>query len=158
MTKTTTAPAVAAAVPTAEKLCFKIVGVAPLVMHNGELANPMSEGAKALKRVTGKKAKTDADHAEIARVESETLRNRTAVRPFFTLRAQIYKLPSGQFLAINPTNSLYAQGDTAEQAANNFDGAFYKLQHSPPPEPSLPEPEPKPQPKRRAKAKKTTKK
>ena len=96
--------------------------------------------------------------AEIARVESETLRNRTAVRPFFTLRAQIYKLPSGQFLAINPTNSLYAQGDTAEQAANNFDGAFYKLQHSPPPEPSLPEPEPKPQPKRRAKAKKTTKK
>ena len=47
----------------------KIVGTAPLLLHNGRLANPMDPYAKEVKRVTSKRKKTDEDHAEIARLE-----------------------------------------------------------------------------------------
>jgi hypothetical protein len=39
------------------------------MMHNGQMADPLNVHAKALKGLTGKKKKTDADHHEIARVE-----------------------------------------------------------------------------------------
>lgn len=52
-----------------KRLAFKLTGVAPLVMHNGRLANPLDPISKALKAVTGKRAKTDADFEEMARIE-----------------------------------------------------------------------------------------
>jgi hypothetical protein len=50
---------------------FRIVmeGTAPLIVHNGRLANPIDPATKALKAVTGKRAKTDDDHEEMARLE-----------------------------------------------------------------------------------------
>ena len=48
---------------------FRITGVAPLVMHNGQLANPLNPFAKALSRVSGKRKKTEADYEELARIE-----------------------------------------------------------------------------------------
>jgi hypothetical protein len=48
---------------------FKIEGVSPLLCHNGRLANPLDEAAKAIRAVSGKRKKTDADHAELARLE-----------------------------------------------------------------------------------------
>jgi hypothetical protein len=44
-------------------------GTAPLLMHNSRLANPLDPASKALKKVTGKRNKTDEDHAEMARLE-----------------------------------------------------------------------------------------
>lgn len=52
-----------------QRLNFRLTGASPLVMHNGRLANPLDPMAKALKRVSGKRAKTDADHEEMARIE-----------------------------------------------------------------------------------------
>lgn len=46
-----------------------IEGTAELLMHNSRLANPLDPAAKALKRVTSKRSKTDDDHEEIARLE-----------------------------------------------------------------------------------------
>ena len=46
-----------------------ITGTAPLLMHSSRLANPLEPATKALKKVTGKRQKTDDDHAEIARLE-----------------------------------------------------------------------------------------
>lgn len=46
-----------------------ITGTAPLLMHNGRLANPLEPTAKAIKRLTGKRNKTDEDYEELARVE-----------------------------------------------------------------------------------------
>jgi hypothetical protein len=48
---------------------FQIEGVAPLLMHNGQLADPMNKFAKALKKVSSKKKKTDEDYEELARHE-----------------------------------------------------------------------------------------
>ena len=46
-----------------------LTGTAPLLMHNGRGANPLDPAAKAIKRLTGKRNKTDDDYAELARVE-----------------------------------------------------------------------------------------
>jgi hypothetical protein len=53
-----------------EPLEFHLKGIVPLFFHNGQLANPLNEYAKAIKRLTGKgRKKTDADQEEIARLE-----------------------------------------------------------------------------------------
>jgi hypothetical protein len=51
------------------KFLITLQGTAPLLMHNSRLANPLDPAAKAMKRVTGKRTKTDEDHEEIARLE-----------------------------------------------------------------------------------------
>jgi len=48
---------------------FTIRGLTPLIMHNGQLADPLNEMARALKKLTDKKKKTDADLLEIRRCE-----------------------------------------------------------------------------------------
>ncbi len=48
---------------------FHIRGVAPLLMHNGQLANPMNKLTKAMKAITSKKKKTDDDYIELAHLE-----------------------------------------------------------------------------------------
>jgi hypothetical protein len=44
-------------------------GTAPLLMHNSRLANPLDPAAKAVKKYTSKRTKTDEDHEAIARLE-----------------------------------------------------------------------------------------
>jgi hypothetical protein len=50
-------------------MSYRLVGVAPLLQHNGQLADPLNQWAKALKKITGKAKKTEADHEELARLE-----------------------------------------------------------------------------------------
>jgi hypothetical protein len=52
-----------------ENIDLRLVGTKRLLMHNGQLADPLADTTKALARLTGKRAKTEADHVEIARVE-----------------------------------------------------------------------------------------
>ncbi|MCK8787632.1 hypothetical protein M0638_25015 [Roseomonas sp. NAR14] len=52
-----------------ETLSFKITGVAPLLMHNGQLADPLNPFSQSIAEVTKKRKKTDADHVEMARRE-----------------------------------------------------------------------------------------
>jgi hypothetical protein len=49
----------------------ELKGIAPLIMHNGQLADPMNEFVREMKKITRKpaKQKTDADHIELARLE-----------------------------------------------------------------------------------------
>jgi hypothetical protein len=53
-----------------QELNCRIVGKAPLLMHNGQLADPLNKFVKALGEITVKKnKKTEADLAELARIE-----------------------------------------------------------------------------------------
>jgi hypothetical protein len=52
-----------------KSVAVRIEGTRELLMHNGQLADPLSPSAKALKEVTSKKSKTDSDHEEVARIE-----------------------------------------------------------------------------------------
>lgn len=48
---------------------YRLTGIAPLLMHNGQLANPIGYYAKELKKVSGKRVKTDADFERMAEIE-----------------------------------------------------------------------------------------
>jgi mono/diheme cytochrome c family protein len=64
----------------------EIEGDGALVMHNGQTANPLNPYPKALKQVSGKRKKVDADHAAMAETDRrrhgkprDTVRRRDAV-------------------------------------------------------------------------------
>jgi hypothetical protein len=44
-------------------------GTGPLLMHNARLSNPLDPAAKAIKKVSSKRNKTEDDHAEMAHLE-----------------------------------------------------------------------------------------
>lgn len=52
-----------------QTLRYKLTSSAPLIMHNGQMANPLNKWAKAMKLISSKRNKTDADHEEMARIE-----------------------------------------------------------------------------------------
>lgn len=53
-----------------EKVSFEIEGVAPLLMHNGQLADPLNPFVREMKKITAKgRKKTDHDLEELARLE-----------------------------------------------------------------------------------------
>lgn len=52
-----------------DTLKFHFKGAAPALMQCERLANPLDAMSKALKAVTGKRKKTDADYEEIARIK-----------------------------------------------------------------------------------------
>lgn len=52
-------------------LKLNIVGISALLMHNNQAANPLNHYAKALKRLSSKRNKTDDDYRELARLEWE---------------------------------------------------------------------------------------
>lgn len=52
-----------------QTLKYRLTSSAPLLMHNGQMANPVNKFAKALKQISSKRAKTDADYEEMARIE-----------------------------------------------------------------------------------------
>jgi hypothetical protein len=48
---------------------YRLTGVAPILMHNGQLSDPLNEWTKLKKKITDKSKKTEADHEEIGRLE-----------------------------------------------------------------------------------------
>lgn len=52
-----------------KKVQYRLKGDSALLMHSGSLADPLSAVAKAIKQVSGKKSKTDADHERMAALE-----------------------------------------------------------------------------------------
>jgi hypothetical protein len=52
-----------------ENINLKFIGVSPLLMHNGRLADPLDASTMQLAAVTGKRKKTRADHERIAQLE-----------------------------------------------------------------------------------------
>ncbi len=46
-----------------------INGTAPILLHNGQLDDPLNAHTKALKEVSSKRKKTNEDHAEMSRLE-----------------------------------------------------------------------------------------
>jgi len=52
-----------------KKLKVTLVGITPTIQHNGQLANPLNKWSKAMKEISGKRKKTDADFEELAKIE-----------------------------------------------------------------------------------------
>jgi hypothetical protein len=52
-----------------KSLTFKITGMSPLLMHNGQTADPLNPHSLSIAEITSKRKKTEADHLEIAKRE-----------------------------------------------------------------------------------------
>ena len=52
-----------------QTLKYKLTSNAPLIMHNGQTADPTNKWAKLMKQISSKRIKTDADYEEMARIE-----------------------------------------------------------------------------------------
>ena len=52
-----------------QSLRFCLISAAPLLCPNGQLANPLNEIAHQMKKISGKRQKTEADLEELARLE-----------------------------------------------------------------------------------------
>lgn len=52
-----------------QSLKFLLRSVVPLVMHNGQLADPLNQHSKQMKKVSSKRAKTEADFEQLAKLE-----------------------------------------------------------------------------------------
>jgi hypothetical protein len=52
-----------------QTLRFKLISVAPLLCHNGQLADPLNDIARQMKKISSKREKTDTDLEELARLE-----------------------------------------------------------------------------------------
>lgn len=48
---------------------YKLTSSAPLIMHNGQTSDPLNKWSKAIKQISSKLKKTDADYEEMARLE-----------------------------------------------------------------------------------------
>jgi hypothetical protein len=75
-----------------EKYACRITGVAPLIQHNGQLADPLNYFAKEMKKISGKRHKTEADLEQLARLEwrgSLYLNNGRVVIPGEVLEAHL---------------------------------------------------------------------
>lgn len=50
-------------------LKFRLTGTNPLILHNGDLADPLNKFAREMKKVSSKKMKTEADFERLAELE-----------------------------------------------------------------------------------------
>ena len=48
---------------------YRLIGVAPILMHNEALADPLNKWARLIKEISSKRKKTDADLLELSRRE-----------------------------------------------------------------------------------------
>ncbi len=71
---------------------FRLVGLTPLIIHNGRLADPLDEYVKAIAKISRIRNKTEADYEEMARLEWEGglyIRDDRIGIPGINLRASI---------------------------------------------------------------------
>jgi len=48
---------------------YKLTSLAPLIMHNGQTADPLNKWSKLIKQTSSKRNKTDSDYEEMAHLE-----------------------------------------------------------------------------------------
>ena len=52
-----------------QTLRYQLTSSSDMLLHNGQMANPLNKWAKLMKQISSKRAKTDADYEEMARIE-----------------------------------------------------------------------------------------
>ena len=48
---------------------YRITGASPLIMHNGQTADPLNPFAKEMREISSKRLKTEADHERLSQLE-----------------------------------------------------------------------------------------
>lgn len=77
-----------------QEVKVSIRGIYPLLLHNGQTADPLNKFAKQMKEVSGKRKKTEEDYAEMSRIEWHAglyvNRDQKIILPSRCIEASIY--------------------------------------------------------------------
>ena len=96
---------------------FTIEGISPLLMHNGQLANPLNPLVKQMKALTGQRKKTDEVHLELSRLE---------------FRAGLYVSASGMVeIPAELLESCLIEGAKKSKLGKQFKSAIAIMENSP---------------------------
>lgn len=52
-----------------ETMSVRLTGIAPLIVHNNQAVDPLNYYAKEMKKISGKRNKTEADHEQLSNLE-----------------------------------------------------------------------------------------
>jgi hypothetical protein len=111
-----------------DEIRFKFTGVAPLIQHSSRLADPLDDATRALKAITSKKKKTDADLEEMARLEwqgglvlSAAGRVCLAARQ---IEAMIYEAARSTRAGKDAQRAVYVEDDAELNFAGSKPGKF----------------------------------
>jgi hypothetical protein len=52
-----------------QTITYRLTSDCPMLMHNGQTADPLNHWSKQMKAISGKRKKTDADYEELAKIE-----------------------------------------------------------------------------------------
>lgn len=96
---------------------YRLTGVAPLILHNGQTCDPLNKFTKMLKEATSKRKKTDADHLEVSRIE---------------FHAGLYVGPNNNIImpAANLTSCI-AKGAQKSKLGKDFKSSVFVFENSP---------------------------
>jgi hypothetical protein len=99
-----------------DSIQFKIEGVAPLLMHNGQLANPLNPLVKQMKAITGIRKKSDDNHLELSRLE---------------FRASLYVSPKGEIeIPSEVLESCLIEGAKKSKLGKQFKSSICIMENS----------------------------
>ena len=96
-------------------LTYKLTSSAPLLCHNGQTADPTNKWSKLLKQISSKRAKTDADYEEMARIE---------------FMAGLYMSEDGPVLPNNLIDSMVLNGAKKSKEGPTAKSGCFCLKHA----------------------------
>lgn len=98
-----------------QTLKYKLTASAPLIMHNGQTADPLNKWSKSLKLISSKRKKTDADYEEMARIE---------------FMAGLYLNGDGPVLPANMLDSMIVNGAKKSKEGPTAKSGCFCLEHA----------------------------
>ena len=87
----------------------------PLLMHNGQMANPLNKFAKLMKQTSSKRAKTDADYEEMAHIE---------------FIASLYMDANGPIIPAHVMDSMLVNGAKKSKEGMSAKSGAFCLEHA----------------------------
>lgn len=98
-----------------QTLRYQLNSSAPLLMHNGQMANPLNKFAKLMKQTSSKRAKTDADYEEMAHIE---------------FIASLYMAPDGPIIPSFVMDSMLVNGAKKSKEGMSAKSGAFCLEHA----------------------------
>lgn len=98
-----------------QTLKYQLNSSAPLLMHNGQAADPTNRFAKALKQISSKRAKVDADYEEMARIE---------------FMASLYMSPDGPIIPAFVMDAVLVNGAKKSKEGMSAKSGAFCLEHA----------------------------
>jgi len=95
---------------------YRLTSSAPLLMHNGQTADPLNKFAKSLKKISSKRVKTEADYEEMARIE---------------FLAGLYLSPDGPVIPAHVVDSMIVNAAKKSKEGMIAKSAVFCANHAP---------------------------